>query len=271
MPISFVAKRQLLPRAGRTGPRWVLLVNRTTARFGLAGAAIIVIALVGSACLPRGANDGRATGATPTAEPSRTKTTPLAGQPRLDPDRYAVNSGLPIGITVAVPDGGWSAGGDWVVRGPKGNEAPDGMAIRFSSVANLYKDPLAPSDGVLEPPVGPTVDDLVDAIAGHPAWEAGEPADVTLDGYEGKLVRLAIPSDAEVTDSSPFYLSVDANGGQLWGWEPGQIFDTYILDVGGQRLVIQALHYPATSESDLAALGAVVNSIQLETAEEGDH
>ena len=40
-------------------------------------------------------------------------------------------------------------------------------------------------------------------------------------------------------------------------------FDQNIIDVGGERLVVEAFHYPGTSEDDLAAQRAVVDSIQF--------
>jgi hypothetical protein len=45
-------------------------------------------------------------------------------------------------------------------------------------------------------------------------------------------------------------------------WLPG-LFVDHILDVDGDRLVIDAFHFPDTSEEELAAQRAVLESIQL--------
>src|SRR4029077_1352767 len=117
--------------------------------------------------------------------------------------------------------------------------------------ANLYTNPLAPNDGVLSPPVGPSVDDLVNAMVNHPSWTVTGHAAVTMDGYAGQVVHVTLPPTT--SDGTPFYLSVDPGGGQIWGWSAGQLFDIYVVDVGGKRLVVDAFHYPNTSAADLAA------------------
>ncbi len=72
-------------------------------------------------------------------------------------------------VTIEVP-GGWSAIDSWGAMGPNDIEAPDGMGIRFYVAANVYITPLAPDDGLLVPPVGPSVDALVAAMVDHPDW-----------------------------------------------------------------------------------------------------
>jgi hypothetical protein len=197
----------------------------------------------------------------PTATPVPT----LGTQDPLDAGRYAVDAGPGIDVTVEVPTG-WSSNGNWVAIGPRGNDEPNGMAIRFySGSLNLYTNPASTAEGQLDPPVGPTVDDLVEAIVAHPAWTASEPTDVAIDGNAGQLVQLTIPPDAEFTADDQFMLFVDPSGGQVWGWAPGQTFDLYIVDVDGQRLVIDAFHYPDTSEDDLAGQREVIDSVQAST------
>lgn len=166
-------------------------------------------------------------------------------------------------VTIEVPVG-WSASGAWVARGPNGNEAPDGMAIRFYTVSNIYNAPLVPTDGHLDPPVGPSVEDLVAAMVGHPDWNVTGTDPITMDGYAGQVVHLTLPEGT--SEGTRFYLFSDRAGGQTWGWDADQVFDIYIVDVAGERLVIDAFHYAGTSESDVAAQEAVLASIQIGTA-----
>jgi hypothetical protein len=210
--------------------------------------------------------------AEPTPEPtiasvsSATPVPRLGSQDPLDAGRYEVDAGPGIDVTVEVPTG-WSANGGWVVIGPGGNDEPNGMAIRFySGTLNLYTNPASPAEGQLDPPVGPTVDDLVGAIVAHPAWTASEPTDISIDGNAGQLVQLTVPADAEFTADDQFVLFVSPDGGQVWGWAPGQTFDLYVVDVDGQRLVIDAFHYPGTTEDDLAAQREVIDSVQASSA-----
>jgi hypothetical protein len=222
-------------------------------------AAIIAIAL---ASCQVGSSEPIATPTvTLTAEPTATPVPRLNGQEPLDAGRYQVNAGLSTDVTVAVPSG-WSAGGDWVVLGPRGNDEPDGMAIRFYAIPNLAVNPLAHGEGNLDPPVGPTVDDLVQAIVDHSAWTATEPTDITIDGHAGQLVSIMIPMDVEVPPDG-FFFYAEPSGGGIWGFAPGQTFDWYIVDVGGERLIIDSFHYPDTPEDDLAVQRTVVESVQF--------
>lgn len=189
-----------------------------------------------------------------TATPPR-----LNDQDPLPAGAYLVDPLLPMDVRVEVPDG-WHAGGNWVVVGSKGNEAPDGMAIRFYIVQALYANPLAPAEGRLPAP-GPSADDLVNAMLDHPDWPTTGPEPVTIDGYSGQVVHLTLP--ATVTDATSFYLFGDSGGGQFWGWVAGQVHDLYVMDVEGERLVIDAFRFPDTTEEDLAAQRAVVDAIQL--------
>jgi hypothetical protein len=221
-----------------------------------------VIALVLASCQAGSSAPSPTPTVEPSAAPSPTPLPRLNGQGPLDPGSYQVNAGLSTDVTVAVPTG-WSTDTDWVVIGPRGNDLPDGMAIRFYTIPNLAVNPLDYGEGNLDPPVGPTVDDLVQAIVTHPAWTATEPTDITIDGQAGQLVAITIPMDAKLPADDTFYLYADPAGGGIWGFAPGQTFDWYIVDVGGQRLIVDSFHYPDTPEEDLAAQRAVVESVQF--------
>jgi hypothetical protein len=250
-------------RAGWLARRFPFM-NSNTFRVAVAAVAVIVIAFIGVRFLlpgstsPGGPPDATAT-PIPTVEPTATPIPQLNGQGSLPPGRYRVDTSLPMQVTVDVP-AGWSTDTNWVVIGPKGNQAPNGMAIRFYAEPNLYAHPLAP-DGGLVPDVGPSVDDLVNAMVAHPDWPTTGHTAVTVDGYAGQVVHLTLP--AGTSAATPFYLFSDASGGQIWGWAAGQLFDVYVIDVGGKRLQIDAFHYPGTSAEDLAAQRAVIDTLQL--------
>lgn len=237
-------------------------------RLGLAAAAVVIIAVIAINLLPGTRAPG--SGPTPTPEPAAVEPTAtslpaLGDRELLAAGRYrVVDAGIgPIEVSVEVP-AGWSSSANWVVIGPLGNDEPDGMAIRFYTIPNLAANPLSHADGNLDPPVGPTVDDLVQAIVTHPGWTATEPTDITIDGHAGQLVTIMIPLDVELPADDTFYFYAEPDRGGIWGFAPGQTFDWYIVDVDGQRLIIDAFHYPDTSAEDLTAQRAVVESVQFD-------
>ena len=226
----------------------------TATRMALAAVAVVALAFFGIRYLLPASN----VGGTPTPTPIPTPVPLLDRQSTLE-GRYQVN-GLPVRLTVALPAGGhWWTDTDWVVIGPNGNQSPDGMAIRFYTVGALYKNPMSVADGFVIPTPGPTVDDLVQAILTHPGWAATGPTSITVDGYAGQHVTLTLPSDV----AGSYYLFGNGAGGQIWGFAPDQTFDISIVDVAGQRVVIEAYHFPGTSQADLAAQQDVLASIQL--------
>lgn len=47
------------------------------------------------------------------------------------------------------------------------------------------------------------------------------------------------------------------------GMHPGQLNVVYIVDVNGERLVIDTWHMPGTSAADLAELDAILASMRI--------
>ncbi len=165
-----------------------------------------------------------------------------------------------IRFTMTVPDG-WHAFGPWVVFGD--NQPPSGAGTAFIRGAWLLTDPC--KFGTPWIPVGPTVEDFVDAVAKHPLLDATTPVDVTLAGYSGKYFELEAPADISKCDSEP--------GGppQFRPWEPGiyaqgpsHRWRQWVLDVDGVRVVVQSFDYAGTPATRRAELQAVVDSIKIE-------
>lgn len=233
-------------------------------KLSLAAVAVVVAALLGyNYLLAPNIGSPRLGDPAPTPEPTPTPT-PIAldGQDPLAAGRYQVDPALPMYVTVEVPDG-WSAGDAWVVRGPKGNAGPEGMAVRFyaSNNLNLYAHPLVPGDGFMDS-VGSSVSELVAAIVRHPDWIVTGTDPIAIDGYPGQVVHVTLPEGT--SDETPFYLFGDIFAGQVFGWEAGQLFDLYIVNVAGEGLIVDAFHYAGTSMEDLAAQRTVIESIQIE-------
>ena len=140
------------------------------------------------------------------------------------------------------------------------------MRLGSSVVGNIYSDPCR--DTLLDPPLGPTVDDLATAFTNVVGWEATAPTDVALDGYAGKQLVLTVPVDTDfgacVTGRFMAW-SEDGISGSRWLQGPGQIQETWIVDVEGERLVIEASYFPEISRGNRAELQEVIDSIQINT------
>lgn len=236
-------------------PGWRFPEMNNTAKLALAAAAVVVAALVGIRYLLPG--DVGIGGPDPTPIPTPTPTPRALVGDALESGTYQFTVLGDVSVTLTVPDG-WANVQGFGVAG-------DGAAVVVwpsdAEVSHVYADPCRWHDGFVDPPIGPTVDDLATAFANQPQRGDAAPTDVTIGGYSGKMIELSVPDDIDFAN---------CDGGEFHGWEgrfqqgPGQIDRLYILDVGGQRVVIDAHYVRGTSEAELAEQQAVIDSIQLE-------
>jgi hypothetical protein len=162
-------------------------------------------------------------------------------------------------VLVDVPDG-WTSFKGFALQ------SPHDTAISFWNVEGVYSHPCYSKDVMIHP--GPTVDDLATALAGRPMRDATPPAAVTLGGYDGKYLEWSVPTDLVLEDCDQGYFdSWTGNGtGGTGRYQqgPGQVDQLWILDVAGQRFVIDAYYMPEATERDRAELQQVVDSIRFE-------
>jgi hypothetical protein len=120
---------------------------------------------------------------------------------------------------------------------------------------------LRPQNDLMTP--GPSVEDLAEALVAQKSTDASAPEPVTLAGYRGLYVELASPRDVSKCDQHP----------GLWG-DPGsrgiysddQVDLLWILDVDGQRLVVDAAYGPTATTSELDELTSMVKSLEFISA-----
>ncbi len=235
------------------------VARKKTAVYALVAALVVAGVVIGINALP--SDDSQpATGSTPTPVPTPT---PIPSLPEgaLDAGTYVLSAVDPDfdashRITISVP-GGYEGLFGWMVSGPNTN-------LNSGVVYNVFTDPCHWSGTLLDPPVGPRVDDLVTAMANQPG-HATAPTDVTLDGYAGKQMELTTPADF-----------ADCNQGQIRSWtyapgesdyrshEPGDRSVLWILDVDGVRLVLEATYAPGASAQDRAEILQMVESVQID-------
>jgi hypothetical protein len=227
------------------------------AKLSVAAAVVAVAALLGFYYLGAPNVGGPGLG---DPSPSPTPTPPsLPRADSIDPGTYALaGDGLSVAITVPA---GW---GNLAQRGVAKGADESAVVVTFwpypTDFTKVYSDPCEWATSIIQPQVGPTVDDLADALAAQAMRGDAVPTAVTIDGYEGKYLDMTVPLDVD-------FASCD--GGEFrswWGrWHqgPGQVDRVYILDVDSVRQVFIAHHMPGASAADLAEQQAIVESIDF--------
>jgi hypothetical protein len=178
-----------------------------------------------------------------------------------------------IGFAFTVPSNSWeglnfdqagTVGVAWA--GDSG-----GVGLGFMRVTELNGDPCKWSGTADDIAVGPTVDDLVNALTNAPHLEATAPVAATISGFSGKKLEITMlnsvfqPTDPEAS------LGCDQGNPALWN---GKGFDIYpqgvnnrwaltILDVQGDRVIILASDFANSEPQRQTELRAIADSIQI--------
>ena len=243
--------------------------SETGNRRRLSMAAAAVVAVIGVAAIAINirnseGDDGPAPAAEPTVAPTTVAPTTTVAATT---GTYILSEEHPLGatnsdvrLTFAVP-AGWEDNGWYVDKPP----ADPSFGVVFDYVANIYTDS-CPSV-LVDPPVGPTVDDLASAWANLPGFDATAASDITVDGFHGKQIEFTVP-DYTPSECSygDFKLLNAVGGGDWWAQGPNQHNKLWILDVNGTRFVIIAAYFPDTSPQDRAAIDEILASIQIAAA-----
>jgi hypothetical protein len=265
------AVRAQLPTTKQVGPPgWLLgrfpIMNSNVVRFGIAIAAVVLLAIAAVAYLPEsvGKPDATATPTPtrlPTPAPVALKEGPLEAGTYVARPFSSPNDSL--SFTFNVPDG-WEGHLPGSVAPTAGTEGPDGAGVDFVQVTGIYSGSC--TSDVIHFGGQSTVDNLASALeeiyGAEPSYEVTAPVDVTLSGYSGKRMDLLMPSDVDFS-SCP-------NGGYAFGdgapyaQGPGNRWHLWILEAAWERVVILAHDFAATSPQHQAELLAIVNSIRIE-------
>lgn len=70
------------------------------------------------------------------------------------------------------------------------------LGLSFWIVGNLPVDGCQPDLGEIDPPVGPTVDDLATALAAQPGYLVVGPTDTNMSGFTGAYLELNRAGDS---------------------------------------------------------------------------
>jgi len=165
---------------------------------------------------------------------------------------------VPLTFTMPV---GWEADGAFVNK----SGADPVFGLVFMDVGNIYADGCTWE--LVDPPPGPTVDNLVSAYAKLPGFGATPVRDVTVDGFKGKQIEYTFPdyNEAECTAGQFGIFQADDQSGNapsLWAQAPHEQNRLWILDVDGTRLVIIAGGVNMSAQ-DRTDIDAILSSIQI--------
>ena len=173
--------------------------------------------------------------------------------------------------TVVVPKGWFVYEGRFIITGP--TEPVLGFSVW--DVGQVFRDPCHWQGQGFDP--GPSVANLVAALVAQKTRNATRPTDVTLAGYAGKYLEWSVPADLKSSSWTSFdacdldsdgvhrdFLSWLGNGmGDRYEEVPGQVDQLWVLDVNGQRLVVDATYSPDTSQGQRAELERLVDSLRF--------
>jgi hypothetical protein len=213
-------------------------------RFAIATAAV-VIAILGFEVAPGiigtiGGKPSPSPSPVPTAQPSPTEPseTPLA------PGTYSLE-GFPVATSFTVPEG-WIRCATSPLEQGVCPVTGDG-AVSILIVTNVVADPCG--DALLDPPPGPSVDDLVAAISGMADFTITAPVDIHVDGFAGKELTVNPPKLFRCSTLLTWATPDRING---VGTDESNLIR--IVDVDGTRVVLAGAYQHLGSDTSDAIL-----------------
>jgi hypothetical protein len=246
---------QLGPRPWWQGPPLGRPALPRPLKFALVGVLVVVLgsglALVGG----RLADRGSLVGASPEPTP---RLAPADAWPPLEPGvPYYIDA--PVRVTFSVP-AGWT----YSFTNPAGSvviNEQQTAAVGWYVTTNLFADPCHWQEGTLDPPVGPSVDDLVAALKRLPGFVVTGPSPSTIGGLPAQSLTVVLTVSPADCDQSQL---------KVWSEMPTGGRDTYwgtstvrVLDVGGTRLMV--ISTPLPDSADMTAdIDAIVRSMRFQ-------
>jgi hypothetical protein len=176
---------------------------------------------------------------------------------------------VPVPITFTVPAGWYST---WAIEKVDTDATTTGdqhVDITFGTVTDSYRDPCRWSTTAIDPQLGPTVQDLVDALGAQVGRNTTRGTPVTLDGHAGQRLGFDWPADIDpATCDFGEYRAWTAGGGSppqdaSRANTMGRHSVVWIVDVDGLRVVVEAVQPIGISAAVEAEVQAIVDSIRF--------
>jgi hypothetical protein len=266
--------RQLDRHAWWPRVAWPRLRLQGRMRAALVSVLVVVVGtgvvLVGS----RVADQGTFAGATRSAAPSAVPVSPSPATPGPSPrpawlrdaGSAALEPGvsfyfdLPVPVTFSVP-AGWS----FASTGQTGSVIVNDQqtaAVGWFAADNVFRDPCRWLKGLLDPPVGPSVDDQVKALEKLPGFVVAGPTPAQIGGLAARSLVLTPTVSQSACDGSQV---------KIWAWTPtGRQQDLFggtatvrVMNVGGTPLLVISWTSLPDTAGAAADVAAIVRSIQF--------
>lgn len=214
---------------------------RSTTTLRTSVALLAATALLG-ACSDSEADDDKAA-ATPSSSPSSAGALPdgvltiperKAGEDSvsLAAGRYRVPLDDTLSFEVDLPDG-TSAHDDGLFL------ATESFVLKTELAGEQYGVPRDPCTEQTIEPTGPSVEDLVAALADLPAYEVSAPEAVRLGGAEGTYLEARVARSFDASACADGAVQLPGNPATVVGGPPPYTGRWWVLDVDGQRVVVQ--------------------------------
>ncbi|HEV8697778.1 MAG TPA: hypothetical protein VGQ89_08805 [Candidatus Limnocylindrales bacterium] len=239
------------------------------AKFAIAAAAVVVVAVVGINLLPRTggeAGGGPVTSASPSASPSPSLLpSPAAADFPPDGDlaigRHSMTRGG-VRLSISVPTSGWHSEQGFFINNDAG-VTPQGASFLFwnPSPIGIYADPCAQKKA---PPAGPSTADLAAAVSTVPGTDlVSGPSDVKLGGHDAKHVVFTVPEGLACGPGFHLWYG-ESEGESRYATALGSTHGVWIVDVDGTRLFIEAETYKGATPEIEQEVQQIIDSIQFE-------
>ena len=236
------------------------------------GSAVLIAAAMVSCTDERPESSAPVPGS-PTAD--STELVPMlrdSGDSVLEPGRYAISvqdaPSAPLLPVLTVPDG-YAALDGGVGVGVAADDSDFGGYLWAWAAYSVATHPCditggpEPVGGRLER-VGPSVADFADALAAQPMRTGADPVPVTVGGYDGLYVELAVPDDVnvELCPNKTFNLWAGR-----WQQVAGQVDMVWIVEVEGQRIILDVSYGPTATPEHVQQLRDMATTATFITAE----
>jgi hypothetical protein len=245
--------------------------RRTNARWLVMAASLMVVAACSGATAGRSSTPAAASTAASSPVEEATPTPASSTNPGASSiDGSVIGGSNHPSYTVEASDPWSSYKGSFVTNHTAGVT----LGLSVWDVGRVPRNPCHPLGHLYDP--GPTVDDLVAALAAQPMRNATTPTDVTLGGYRGRYLVWSVPAHMVVTGDADFAgCDVQSNGhrdfvswlgngeGERYEQVAGQVDRLWVLNVLGQRLLVDATYSPNTTQAQRRALGQIAKSLRF--------
>jgi len=255
---------QVGPRPWWRGVAWDRPRPSRVLQIALAGILVVVIgsglALFGS----RPAERGSLVGASPGPSP---RLAPADAWPPLEPGvPYYFDT--PVRVTFSVP-AGWT----YSFTNPAGSFVRNEQhtaGVGWFVTKNLYRDPCHWLNGPLDPPLGPGVDDLVNALLKLPGFVVGDPVPAIVGGLPATSLNLMQTVSTSDCDEGLVPYGREVAQVKVWSETPNGGVESFggtstvrVLSVGGTRLMVISSPILDTG-STASEVEAILDSMSFE-------